>query len=126
MTCDADSTTIFLDQGEYYNAIYLVEIAPPETGVKAPLDLTGYTVEFQARATLASLTTVVTLTNGSGVTLLDQTTDTGKVRIEMVTATTSGVAPGTYLYDCYAIAPGGYRRKVKAGKFVIAQPVNTP
>lgn len=126
MSCDADSTTIFLDQGEYFNAIYTVEITPPETGVKVPLDLTGYTVEFQARATLASPTTVVTLTNGSGVTLLDQITDTGKVRIEMVTATTSSIAAGTYLYDCYAIAPSGQRRKVKAGKLVIAQPVNAP
>ena len=125
MTCEADSTTIFLDQGEYFNAIYTVGITPPETGVLTPLDLTGNTVEFQARPAGGAL--VVTLAIGSGVTLLNQTTNPGQVRVEMVTATTTAVAAGTYLYDCYAIAPSGQRRKFRQGKLVIQVPnANTP
>jgi hypothetical protein len=125
MTCEADSTTIFLDQGEYFNAIFPVMITPPETGVAVPLDLTGYAVEFQSATSGGTL--VVTLAIGSGVTPLDQTTNTGQVRIEMVTATTSAVAAGTYPYDCYAISPSGQRRKFRQGKLVIQVPnANTP
>lgn len=125
MSCDTDSTTIFLDQGEYFNAIYTVEITPPETGVAVPLPLTDYAVEFQAKQPGGAL--VVTLAVGTGVTPLDQVTNPGQVRVEMITATTSGVAPGTYPYDCYAIAPGGQRRKFRQGKLVIKEPnANTP
>lgn len=121
MTCD---DTIAMKQGDYYNEVKKVFVTDPLTDIKAPLNLTGYAVEFRAKSSLAALTYAISLSVGSGITLLDQAANPGWVRIEMITAVTATLPAGTYKYDVYAISPAGLRRMVAAGNLVIGQPVN--
>ncbi len=121
MTCNE---TIAMKQGDYYNEVKKVFVTDPLTDIKAPLNLTGYTVEFRAKTSLESPVYAISLNVGSGITLLDQTANPGWFRIEMVTAVTSALPAGVYKYDVYAISPTGQRRMVAAGSLAIGQPVN--
>jgi hypothetical protein len=60
------------------------------------VDLTGYTAAMQVREYADALTTLVSLTNGSGITLGGTA---GTIGVVISAAVTSGVAAGSYAYD---------------------------
>lgn len=60
------------------------------------LNLTGYTAAMQVRESADSATTLVSLTNGSGITLGGTA---GTVAVVISSAVTAGVAAGSYSYD---------------------------
>lgn len=60
------------------------------------LDLTGYTAAMQVRESADAGTALISLTNGSGITLGGTA---GTVGVVISSAVTAGVASGSYSYD---------------------------
>jgi len=62
----------------------------------APINVTGYTAALQIRTSPLAKTTVLSLTNGSGITI---TAATGLFAIHATAAQTTAITNGTYSYD---------------------------
>jgi len=60
------------------------------------VNLTGYTAAMQVRVGFDTATTLVSLTNGSGITLGGTA---GTIGVAISAAVTAGVAAGSYAYD---------------------------
>jgi hypothetical protein len=60
------------------------------------LNLTGYTAAMQVRESADATATLISLTNGSGITLGGTA---GTVDVVISSAVTAGVAAGSYSYD---------------------------
>lgn len=67
-----------------------------------PVNITGYTAALQVRTSPLAKTTVLSLTNGSGITI---TGATGLLACRATAAQTTLIAPGRYVYDIEITAP---------------------
>jgi hypothetical protein len=81
-----------------------------------PVNLTGYTSRMQVRTSFDSATTVLSLTNGSGITLGGTV---GTILVEASPATTAGVATGQYVYDLEMVSGGSAVTRLIQGTFLV-------
>ena len=87
---------------------------------KFPVNLTGYTARMQVRETHTSPTTLVSLTNGSGITLGGVA---GTIDILISAATTAGFTPNTYVYDLELVSANGSVTRMVEGSFTVTPEV---
>ena len=69
-----------------------------------PINLTGYSAALQVRSSALAKTTVLSLTNGSGITI---TTSTGNIAIDATASQTATIVNGAYAYDLKLTSAGG-------------------
>ena len=80
------------------------------------VNLTGYSARMQVRSTYSSSTAVVSLTDGSGITLGGAA---GTIVIEITAATTAGIAEGQYVYDLELVSGSGAVTRLVEGTFIV-------
>jgi hypothetical protein len=85
----------------------------------APVDLTGYTDAMQVRASYSSATAIISLTNGSGITLGGAA---GTIQLSISAVTTAALTAGTYVYDLELTYAGTVTRLLE-GQFVVTPEV---
>lgn len=87
-----------------------------------PFDFTGWTIMCQVRRTQDSPDTVISLTEGSGITVTDLT---GTIRLDF-TRTQTDIEPGRYYYDIYATNTSNAGYYPVEGQFIINPRVSKP
>lgn len=85
-----------------------------------PKDLTGFSAALQVRETFDSTTPVVSLTNGSGITLGGVL---GTINVIVSSSATSAIPAGYYSYDLEITSGAGVRDRLLEGKFVVTPEV---
>lgn len=85
----------------------------------APVDITGYTAEFQMRSTPGSVNPVLTLTTASGITI---TGATGNIALHATATQTGAVNEGPYDYDL-EIYQGSSVTRVVQGQIIVSAQV---
>lgn len=86
-----------------------------------PVNITGYTAEMQVRTNPNSPTAVLTLTNGSGITI---TGSSGLVAIHATATQTRAIDEGPYVYDLEITAPtGGVVTRLIQGQALVSAEV---
>lgn len=86
-----------------------------------PINLTGYTAAMQVRLTYPETTAVVSLTNGSGITIGGVA---GTLTIHIPAATTATLqAPKIYVYDVRIVSSGGAVYRILEGDFYVTPAV---
>jgi hypothetical protein len=84
------------------------------------LNLTGYTAAMQVRETYDSTSTILSLTNGSGITLGGTA---GTIAILVSSTATTALTDGFYSYDLEITSGGGVTDRLLQGKFVVTPQV---
>lgn len=79
------------------------------------VNLTGYSARMQVRQTADATATVLSISNGSGITLGGTA---GTVLLEASATTTAALAAGQYVYDLELVS-GSYVTRLVEGNFVI-------
>ena len=85
-----------------------------------PMNFTGYSAAMQVRETFDSTSTVVSLTNGSGITLGGTA---GTILVTIASTATSAISDGYYSYDLEIVSGGGITDRLLEGKFVVTPQV---
>lgn len=101
-----------VDQGATFSQVTLFtdNATPP-----VPFNWTGYTAKLQVKQYRNSAdTALLTLTNGSGITL----TSTGYVTVDITATQTGGIPAGTYQYDL-EVTQGSTVYRIWEGAFVV-------
>ena len=86
----------------------------------SPMNLTGYSAAMQVRETFDSSSTVVSLTNGSGITLGGTA---GTIAVVISSTASAAIADGYYSYDLEITSGGGVKDRILQGKFVVTPEV---
>jgi len=86
----------------------------------SPMNLTGYTAAMQVRETYDSSSTLLSLTNGSGITLGGTA---GTIAVLVSSTATAAIADGFYSYDLEITSGGGVTDRLLQGKFVVTPQV---
>jgi hypothetical protein len=81
----------------------------------APLNLTSYTAAMQVRESYDATSALISLTNGSGITLGGTA---GTIGVVISSAASSAVDAGAYSYDL-EISSGGVVTRLLEGSFVV-------
>lgn len=81
-----------------------------------PMDLTGYSAALQVRETFDSANPVVSLTNGTGITLGGVL---GTIRVVIASTATTAIPAGYYSYDLEITSGAGVKDRLLEGKFVV-------
>jgi len=76
----------------------------------APVDLSAYSARMMARSSYAAASAVLSLTNGSGITLGGTA---GTIVLAASAVTTAGVAAAQYVYDLELVSGGTVTRLVE-------------
>lgn len=85
------------------------------------INLTGYSARMQVRETYASTSTVVSLTNGSGITLGGAA---GTIAISISATTTAALtAPFSGVYDLELVSAGGVVTRLLQGAATVTPEV---
>lgn len=79
------------------------------------VNLTGYSARMQVRQTADATATVLSISNGSGITLGGTA---GTVLLEASATTTAALTAGQYVYDLELVS-GAYVTRLVEGNFVI-------
>jgi hypothetical protein len=101
-------------QGVTFDKTFTISIS----GV--PMNLTGYTAAMQVRETYDSSSTLLSLTNGSGITLGGTA---GTIALLVASTATAAIAEGFYSYDLEIVSGGGVTDRLLQGKFVVTPQV---
>ena len=101
-------------QGATFDRTFTVSIS----GV--PMNLSGYTAAMQVRETYDSTTALVSLTNGSGITLGGTA---GTIAVLISSTASAAIADGFYSYDLEITSGGGVTDRILQGKFVVTPEV---
>jgi hypothetical protein len=105
---------IYIDQGAdwFFNVTY-------ENPAGTPVDITNYTAALQVRSLPQSVNYVLSLTTGSGITIVGPQ---GLVEMHATAAQTGVISEGDYYYDLEITSPTGIvTRLVQGQAFVSAQ-----
>jgi len=100
---------IVCPQGATFDRTFTIKVN------NAPLNLTSYTAAMQVRESYNSGTALVSLTNGSGITLGGTA---GTVAVVISSTASAAIAPGAYSYDL-EINSGGVVTRLLEGSFVV-------
>ena len=84
------------------------------------LNLTGYSAAMQVRETYDSTTPLISLTNGSGITLGGTA---GTIGVVISSTASAAITDGYYSYDLEITSGGGVRDRLLQGKFVVTPEV---
>jgi len=103
-----------IEQGATFTTNFTVK-----TG-STPWNLTSYVARMQVRAAAGASSTLLSLTNGNGITLGGAA---GTVAISVPATTTAGLIPGRHVYDFELESAGGEVWRVIEGKFTVKQEV---
>lgn len=112
-TTGSGPTRLYCNQGSTFSKTLTWNI----DGV--PVNLTGYTARMQVRSTYASATALVTLTNGSGITL---GTTNGQITLTISAVATAAIAAGNYVYDL-ELTSGSTVTRLLEGQFIVSPEV---
>lgn len=82
---------------------------------EAPVDLTGYTAAMQVRPNASATATILSLSNGSGITLGGTA---GTIALLVSSETMGAATPGTYVYDL-ELNSGSQVTRLIQGNFTI-------
>lgn len=80
------------------------------------VNLTGYTARMQVRESYDSLTPVLSLTSGSGITLGGTS---GSIILDAHATVTATIPSGQYVYDLELVTSGGYVTRLLEGNFTV-------
>lgn len=80
------------------------------------VNLTGYSARMQVREAYESLSPVLSLTSGSGITLGGTA---GSIILEANATTTAALEAGQYVYDLELVTSGGYVTRLLEGNFTV-------
>jgi hypothetical protein len=86
----------------------------------APVNITGYTAALQLRSLPSDATAVLSLTNGSGITI---TGSTGTIAVTATATQTGNIDEGPYYYDLEITSPTGVVTRVAQGQVVVSAQV---
>jgi hypothetical protein len=81
-----------------------------------PMNFTGYSAAMQVRETYDSSTAVVSLTNGTGITLGGTA---GTIDVVIASTATTAIPAGYYSYDLEITSGAGVKDRLLEGKFVV-------
>jgi len=87
---------------------------------KFPVNLTGYTSRMQVRETHLSTTPLISLVDGSGLTLGGEA---GTINVLIAAGTTAGFSPITYVYDLELVSPNNKVTRIVEGTFRVTPEV---
>jgi hypothetical protein len=79
-----------------------------------PLNLTGYSAAMQVRESADADTYLLSLTNGTGITLGGTA---GTITVAITSAQSSAIAAGSYSYDLEIVSNGGAVTRLLQGSF---------
>lgn len=80
------------------------------------VNLTGYSARMQVRQYTDSTATVVSLVNGTGITLGGTA---GTIALSAVATATTAIEAGQYVYDLELVSGAGYVTRLVEGTFVV-------
>jgi len=80
------------------------------------VNLTGYSSRMQVRQYADSTATVLSLVNGTGITLGGTA---GTIALSAVATATSAIEAGQYVYDLELVSGAGYVTRLVEGSFVV-------
>jgi hypothetical protein len=87
----------------------------------SPINLTSYTARLQIRESYTATSTLISLTNGSGITLGGSA---GTIAITITAAQTAALsAPGSGVYDLEMVSAGGVVTRLLEGVVTISAEV---
>jgi hypothetical protein len=98
---------------------YVGEDIPINAVLDPVVDISGWAISFVMRFTAGGLPVLVTKTVGSGITIVSGPAST--FIIQMLSADTSTLAPGEYVYDVQRTDVGNHRMLV-LGTVTLLQP----
>lgn len=101
-------------QGATFDRTFTISVS------NSPMNLTGYSAAMQVRETFDSSSTVVSLTNGSGITLGGTA---GTIAVVISSTASAAIADGYYSYDLEITSGGGVKDRILQGKFVVTPEV---
>jgi hypothetical protein len=84
-------------------------------------DITGWSITFTMRAVFNVLPVLIQKTVGVGITILNG--PAGVFRVQLLSADTVGLEPGTYLYDVQRTDVSNYTELVGPSNFTLLQAV---
>lgn len=108
----AATNNLVIEQG----ATFPYQITWKSGDPAAAVNLTGYSARMQVRATAASPDTILSLTNGSGITLGGAA---GTIDILVSATATAALTPGKYVYDLELVSGGGQVTRLMAGTVTV-------
>lgn len=85
-----------------------------------PINVTSYTAKLQIRTSALAKTAVLTLENGSGITINGSL---GKFTIHATAAQTGAIVNGLYVYDMEITSPAGIVTRLVEGKATVSAQV---
>ncbi|NBX24091.1 MAG: hypothetical protein EBR52_08320 [Microbacteriaceae bacterium] len=80
------------------------------------VNVTGYSARMQVRQYAESTATVLSLVNGTGITLGGTA---GTIALSAVATATSAIEAGQYVYDLELVSGAGYVTRLVEGSFVV-------
>lgn len=118
MTYQPADTRLVMYQGADFTATFTV----PATGT--PTNLTTYTARMKAAKVVHGriVETVLSLTNGAGITLGSSTSN---VAIAVAGADTAAIDGGTYRYDIEIVSGSGAVSRIAQGRLTVYGEVTT-
>ena len=105
---------ILCPQGSTYDVQFTYKIK------KYPVNLTGYNARMQVRESYTSSNTLVSLSNGSGITLGGKA---GTISILISAVETAAFNPNTYIYDLELVSPNQQVIRIIEGSFTVTPEV---
>lgn len=84
------------------------------------VNLTGYTAKMQARTDVTSDSTILALTQASGLTLGGSL---GTIRIDLTAEQTTALSPSNYVYDLEVTSGAGVVTRLVQGTFTVSAEV---
>ena len=80
------------------------------------VNVTGYSARMQVRQYAESTATVLSLVNGTGITIGGTA---GTIALSAVATATSAIEAGQYVYDLELVSGAGYVTRLVEGSFVV-------
>jgi hypothetical protein len=104
----------YLDLDCYQGANFDYQLTWTVAG--SAVNLTGYSSRMQVRQYADSTATVLSLVNGTGITLGGTA---GTIALAAVATATSAVEAGQYVYDLELVSGAGYVTRLVEGNFIV-------
>ena len=104
----------YLDLGCWQGANFDYQLTWTVAG--SAVNVTGYSARMQVRQYAESTATVLSLVNGTGITLGGTA---GTIALSAVATATSAIEAGQYVYDLELVSGAGYVTRLVEGSFVV-------
>jgi hypothetical protein len=106
----AGKYNITIDQGSTFNFQFTVKTSG------TPWNLTSYTARMQIRSSVEAKTALLSLTNGSGITLGGAL---GTVAVTISATQTAALLAGKHVWDIELVSAGGEVSRILEGKATV-------